>query len=150
MKYIKPILLCIICGFSMGIFLYSSYEKKAVIKPVFENKEKIYFLKVGTYKTENEMVQSLKNTSNYIYRIKDNNYIAYLAMTSKSENIEKIKGYFKKIGYIVSEEEIYIDNSNFIEILSTYDEMLVNTQDDKVIENIIIGVINKYKETFNE
>lgn len=150
MKYIKPILLCIICGFSMGLFLYSSYEKKETIKPVFKTKEKVYFLKVGTYKNENEMNESLKNTSNYIYKIDNNTYTAYLALTSKYENIEKIKGYFKKVGYIVSEEEIYIDKNNFIDILTTYDEMLINTNDDKVIENIIIGVINKYKETFDE
>lgn len=150
MKYLKPIILCIICGFLMGFFLYSSYDKKINLKPVFSSLEKVYIFKIGKYTNVNEMNNSLKNLDNYIYRIENNNYIVYSAITRNKENISKIKGYFKTLGYIVNEEEIFIDNNDFIKILDTYDEMLFNTNDNKVIENIINGVINKYKEINNE
>lgn len=149
MKYLKPIILCIICGFLMGFFLYSSYDKAINLKPVFSFEEKIYFFKIGKYKNIDEMNNSLKNLDNYIYRIENNDYVAYSAITKSNENISKIKGYFKNLGYIVSEEEIYVDNNEFIKILDTYDEMLLNTSDNEVIENIINGVINKYKEIIN-
>lgn len=150
MKYLKPIILCIICGFLMGFFLYSSYDKTTNLKPVFSYKEKLYFFKIGEYENIDEMNNSLKNLDSYVYKIDNNKYIAYSSITKNTENISKIKGYFKNLGYIVSEEEIYVDNNSFIKILDTYDEMLLNTNDTKVIENIINGVLNKYKEIINE
>lgn len=150
MKYLKPIFLCIITGFSMGFFLYSGYEKIEKTIPTIKEGENLYFIKIGSYETEEKMENALKNIDYYIYKKEENAYHAYIGITEKKENTEKIKEYYQKLGYVTNVETYNILNDSFLSILKTYDEMLEKTEDQKVIGNIINGVLAKYEEMKDE
>ena len=61
----------------------------------------------------------------------------------------KIQNYFKKIGYETIIKEKIVDNSEFNDILSQYDEILSKTNDDESIKVICSQVISKYEEYVN-
>lgn len=146
MKYIKPILLCIVIGVSMGLFLYSGYENKQLIFPAFKEGETVVFLRVGVYSSEEDMNQNTSSFTNYIYLYKNQKYYVYIGMTQNKDNVSKIKEYYQTLGYIVDEEQFTIEEKNFLEVLKKYDEMLYATTDSVVIGNIINGVLSKYEE----
>lgn len=146
MKYIKPIFLCMIVGTILGLFLYSGYESKENILPTFKEVQKIYFLKVGAFDSEELMEKSAIGFNNYIYLQKENKFHLYVAITKEKDNVAKIKEYYRSLGYVVSEEEFKESNASFIAVLKTYDEMLKQTEDKTVIQNIVNGVLAKYEE----
>ncbi|MDD3341144.1 MAG: hypothetical protein PHN72_02965 [Bacilli bacterium] len=146
MKYIKPVFLCMIVGIFLGLFLYGGYENRESLIPTFQEKEKLYFLKVGVYDTAELMEKGAANLSNYIYLQKEQKFHLYVAITKEKENVAKIKEYYSSLGYIVNEEEFTENNKEFISVLKTYDEMLQKTNDKTVIQNIVNGVLSKYEE----
>lgn len=146
MKYIKPIFLCIIVGMALGFFLYGGYENRESILPTFQETQTLYFLKVGVFDSEELMDKSATNLSNYIYLQKDGKFHLYVAITKEKENVTKIKDYYSRLGYVVSEETFKESNKAFIDVLKTYDEMLKQTEDTTIIQNIINGVLAKYEE----
>ncbi len=150
MKYLKPILLCMVTGFCMGFFLYSGYEKTQKVMPTMKEGENLYFIKIGSYLSEEKMENALKNIDYYIYKVEKETYHAYVGITEKKENITKIKEYYQNLGYVTNEESYSITNDNFLSILKTYDEMLTKTEEKKVIGNIINGVLAKYEEMKDE
>lgn len=150
MKYIKPIFLCIFTGFFMGFFLYSGYEKVDKIVPTIREGESLLFLKIGSYADEEKMEKALKNIDYYIYRKEESMFHAYIGITEKKENAEKMKEYYQKKGYVTNVEVHSIANTAFLSVLKTYDEMLLNTEDSEVMENIIQGVLSKYEEMKDE
>lgn len=146
MKYLKPVLLCIIIGFLMGLFLYSGYEKNSSLLPVLKEGSTLQFLKVGVYDSEADMEKNVSKIANYIYLVKDEKYTVYIGITSTSENFKKIQEYYQTLGYVTSKESFYVGDKKFLEALKTYDQMLSNTNDKSVIENIINGTLTKYEE----
>lgn len=146
MKYVKPILLCMITGVLMGFFLYSGYEGKKDILPVFAEGKKVTFFRLGIFDNEEAMEKNTTQVTNYIYLIKDNKYYVYIGMCSEEESKNKIKGFFQKKGYMVDEESFTIDHKEYLTVLQKYEEMLKGTNDDTVIENIVNGILLKYEE----
>lgn len=146
MKYLKSIFLCIITGFCMGFFLYNGYEKVGKIVPTIKEGENAYFIKIGSYASEEKMESSLKNIDNYIYKIEEDTFHAYVGITQKKENTNKIREYYQNLGYVTNVETYPITGETFLSALRTYDEMLEKAEDGKVIENIINGVLAKYEE----
>ena len=134
----------------MGFFLYSGYEKGKKIVPVIKEGETLYFIKIGSYMSEEKMENALTNIDYYIYKKEKETYHAYIGITKKKENTVKIKEYYQKLGYVTNVETYSISNSTFLSVLKTYDEMLEKTEDSKVIGNIINGVLAKYEEMKDE
>lgn len=146
MKYIKPVLLCLIIGIAMGLFLYSGYENKKYVFPVFGEGEKVTFVRLGIYASEADMNQNAASFQNYIYLYKNQKYYVYIGMTQNQENVKKIKEYYQMLGYIVDEETFSIEHKNFLDVLKKYDEMLNATTDKNAIASIINDVLSKYEE----
>lgn len=146
MKYLKSIFLCIIIGFCMGFFLYNGYEKIGKIMPTIKEGETAYFIKIGSYESEEKMETALKNIDYYIYKIEENTFHAYVGITLKKENTNKMREYYQNLGYVTNVETYPITGQSFLSILRTYDEMLEKAEDTKVIANIINGVLAKYEE----
>lgn len=146
MKYLFPFILCIITGFLMGIFLYNGYNKEISI-PVMKDTNQIYFIKYSEFDTKKQMEKSLTNFKNYIYK-QDSTYTVYFTLTTNKENIDKIKGYYKDLGYIVSIEEKNIDLNIYNELID-YDTLLLETNDKEVIQNILYAIVDKYKELYS-
>ena len=146
MKYIIPLIICILTGFLMGLFIYSGYNKEITI-PAIKEVNKIYLIKYGTFDTKDQMEKSLINFNNYIYK-ETNVYTVYLTLTTNKNNIKKIEEYYKSMGYIISIEEKTID-LNIYNKLIDYDTLLLETNDKEVIKNILSTIVDKYKELYS-
>lgn len=151
MKWINSFLttICILFGAFFGFYLLNGYDKKEKIALANLNKEELYFLKYKEYTTIEEL-ENDKTLNDYIYTNQNGKYQVYLAITQNEKNLQKIKEFFEKKGYVISEEKIMISNETFIEILKQYDTLLENTNKEDVIEAIICQVLAKYEENVIE
>lgn len=145
LKKIEPFILCIVVGFIMGKFMFNQYDFSNA-KTVFNDNNKLKFLEMGNYDTKEAMEQAVTSISYYIYTEKDNKFIVYVGITKDSDNLEKLQGYFKEIGYDISVEEIVVTNQEFLEAFNQYELMLKETSDSKAIETIENKILNMYEE----
>lgn len=147
LKFIIPLICAILIGFLLGKFMFNQYDSKTSLKTVFNDKSKsIYFIQQGVYSSKESMETNVSNFTSYIYDVKDNKYYVYVGMTGNKENVSKLEGYFKKMGYDIYVKEFNIDNNAFLESLSQYDELLLQTSDEKAIKTIENQVLSKYEE----
>lgn len=146
MKYLFPIALSIITGVFMAVFILNQYNNKSKVTTVFNSGELLYFLEVGEYQTENDMKANSSKLIYYIYNIENNMYHVYVGITKDKNNVNKLKDSFNKKGYSINVKEIYIDNEKFNELLSQYDLLINNVNDEEIINTIQNQIINKYKE----
>ncbi|MBR3363224.1 MAG: hypothetical protein IKG40_04840 [Bacilli bacterium] len=147
-KYSMPILLSLIIGVLMAYFVinqYKSYEGITVSKFA----SKLYFIQIGAYSEKSNMFDDMSKFSSYIYSTEDNMFYSYIGVSSSRENALKIQEYYKKIGYETIIKEKIVDNNEFNEILSQYDEILSKTSDDESIKVICSQVLSKYEEYVN-
>ena len=146
-KYIAPIILCVLIGLSMGKIMFEQYNKSIPVStpPI----ETIYFLQAGVYEIEENMKKACSKYDSYISVYKDNKYYVYLAMTKNTENLEKLKGYFKNLGYDIYVKEITINNSGFIENLNQYDLLLKQANTNDQINAINKSILATYEEMMN-
>ncbi|MEG2250673.1 MAG: hypothetical protein RSD09_03740, partial [Bacilli bacterium] len=63
-----------------------------------------------------------------------------------SNNLEKIKGYYKSLGYDIYVQELSVDNKDFIVILDQYDNLLNSATDNKIIAAIMENVLVEYEK----
>lgn len=145
-KNIIPILLALFIGFFYGRFLLNQYGEKETLSSVFHPTKTVYFLQAGAFTSKENMEESFKDYSYYIYSEKEGVYYVYLGITAKPENLQKLKGYFKDIGYDIYGKEFSLSKDGFLEILSQYDALLQGTEDSKTMEAICNQVLAKYEE----
>ena len=145
-KYIMPIFLALLTGLLLGRFVLNQYEFEGKIVSVAAKGRQAYFIASGIYNSKDEMEEKNKLFPYYIYNLKDDQYHVYIGITFSNKNSDKIKGYYKDLGYDTSIEEININNNNFITVLEQYDNLLENSNEDEVIGTICSQVLNKYEE----
>lgn len=146
----KNLILIIVClglGTYMGYIMFDSYKKEET-KPVSIGSKinKLYFIQIGVYSNLDDMKQKLSNIENYTYTKENNLYHVYVGITKNEENKEKIKEYFNKLGYDTYVKEFEIENENFNEVLTQYDILLKETNDEKTIATVCNQILNKYEE----
>lgn len=146
-KKILPILLCIIVGVAMSELMFKQYDIEDS-KPVLKESESedLYFAQIGVYSKEENMRASLKNIKNYIYEYKDKKYYAYVGIAKTEKSMDKIKGYYKGIGYNIYVKEKRVQSDSFLEVLNQYEKLLEKTNDKSNIETIASQIISKYEE----
>ncbi len=127
------------------IHQYESYDGITVSKTAF----KLYYIQRGVYSDKTNMENNMKDFTNYIYNVEDNMYYTYIGITTKKDNAIKISDYYKKIGYETYVKEKLIDNHDFVQILSEYDNILAKTNDDESIKVICNQVLSRYEEYVN-
>ena len=146
-KYIYSIFLAILVGIVFGKFMINQYQNpNSNIIPVLSNSFKIYFLELNSYQTEDEMKKGMAGFPYYIYMLKDEKYYAYIGITKSEKNLEKIKGYYEKKGYVITVRDYKIENEAFLTVLEQYDTLLEESNDDTVIEGVCSQVLTKYEE----
>lgn len=138
----------LIVGVTMGLYLLGGYEKKSNLKLASLFSEEVLFFKYKTYENEEAMKQDLQSMERYIYMEEEGKPTVYLAITGEKENSQKIKEFFEKKGYSIKEEEMTMEQEDFLNILKQYDAVLKNTDDEAVIDAIIKQVIEKYQEVY--
>lgn len=135
------IIIALASGAVLGKITFDKYEN-IDIQQVANINDKVYFLKYGTYKSEDEMHNKMKDFDRYIFIIKDNKYISYLGAAASKKNANKIKDLYKIKNINLEIEKIMVDNEEFISNLNEYEKLLDVAEDEKsliIIENQIIA-----------
>lgn len=138
-KIVVPIFLAVFCGFLCGRLMFSIYEEKG--SSVLDSNI-IYLLEDSTYNNYEEMKANTLS-SNYIYYEDDGKYNVVVALTKEYDNIEKIEGVYNKK---LKLRRYLLNNNEIISKLDEYDRKLKETTSSEEIRNIIIDMINVYKD----
>lgn len=144
-KYFLTISISVIIGFFLSIFLLNQYKDYNGIK-VYNEGEEYIFLELGTYNSSEEMEKNAINLENYVYRKDNNKYYMYVGITKNKDNATKMKKYYESKSLNVEEKIFYISNKKFNESIENLDNILVNSNDEVVINEIINQGLNKYEE----
>lgn len=145
-KYGLTIVLAVIVGLLLSKLFFSQYKDKESLKTVFNKGETLYFARQGIYSSLESVKENTMNLSYYIYSIKDDKYYVYYGITKDLDNYDKIAGNLKSLGYDNYREEIIVSSDSFIEILSQYDLLLRETNDNTIIKTICAQVLASYEE----
>lgn len=144
-KYLFPVSVSLILGISMAYFIIKQYETMPTLA-VSSDAESLFYIQRGVYSDMDNMKNNMKDFTNYIYNVEENQYYAYIGITTSKENALKIQNYYKSLGYDTFLKEKITDNKDFINILKQYDELLAKTDDNESIKVICNQVLAKYEE----
>ena len=144
-KYLFPISVSLILGVFMAYFIIRQYEDMPALT-VSSEAETLYYIQRGVYSDMDSMQDGMKDFTHYIYNVEDNQYYAYIGITTNKENALKIQNYYKSIGYDTFLKDKITDNDDFINVLRQYDELLSKTDDTESIKVICNQVLSKYEE----
>lgn len=142
-KYFILIMISIIIGFLLSFFVINQYQDNRGIA-LYKEGEELFFFKYGEFKSKEEMENSTISLENYIYKKDNGVYKVYIALTKNKDNIGKIKKYYDK--YDLEVENFYIVDSNLIKKIENLDNILVSSNDDMVIGEIISQGLKCYEE----
>ena len=139
-RSILPIFLAVICGSVCGKLVCDIY-----VGSLSHNMDipMIYLIQAGSYSTYDNMVDNT-NVSNYIYYEDDGKYKPIVGLTLDSNNISKIKGVYDGETIVT---EYYSDDSALNKKIKEYDEIINNTTDESEIKNIVLEMIDLYKDS---
>ena len=144
-KYLTTIMISLVIGFFLSYFLlkqYNDYNGVAVYNEGYE----YYFLEYGKYESKQELETSAINLENYVYRKDGNLYYMYIGITKNKNNASKMQKYYKNKNYETEVKTFFISNKKFNEIIDNLDNVLINSNDEIVINEIINQGLNKYEE----
>ena len=144
-KYLFPISVSLILGVFMAYFIIRQYEDMPALA-VSSEAETLYYIQRGVYSDMDSMQDGMKDFTHYIYNVEDNQYYAYIGITTNKENALKIQNYYKSIGYDTFLKDKITDTDDFINVLRQYDELLSKTDDTESIKVICNQVLSKYEE----
>lgn len=144
-KNLLIISVSIIIGFFLSLFLLRQYGDYEGIT-VYNEGEEYYFLELGTYKNKEEMDNNAINLENYIYRKEDDLYYMYIGITKNKDNLEKMQKYFDSKNYKTEVKTFFITSKKFRQSIENLDNILINSSDEVVINEIINQGLNKYEE----
>ncbi len=144
-KYFFPVSVSLILGIGMAYFIIKQYEEMPALA-VSSDAETLYYIQRGVYSDLDNMKNNMKEFSHYIYNVEDNQYYAYIGVTTNKDNAVKIQNYYKSIGYETFLKDKITDNEDFINVLRQYDELLAKTNDNESIKTICNQVLAKYEE----
>lgn len=146
-KNIATIVACIAIGFLLGEFMFKQYNKEEQTAPMMQETEQmLYFLQQGVYSNLDSMKQNLTDFEYYTYTEKDGKYYVYVAIIKSQKNMEKLKGFFEKLGYDIYVKQISVKSSAFLEVLNQYEQLLDGTDDEKTIKAACSQILAKYEE----
>lgn len=147
-KNINLVLFCVIIGLFMGTYMFSQYDKEKIENISLTSKyinQNIYAFQYGVYSNKENMINNLKNIK-YTYQLIDNKYYVYVGMTTKKENIDKLKNYFNSLSYNIYLKEINV-SGEYAEKLSQYDLLLDEATTNESISTILSTTLEIFEET---
>ena len=144
-KYLFPVTVSLIIGIGMAYFIIRQYEDMPALA-VSSEAETLYYIQRGVYSDLDSMKDNMKDFTHYIYSVENNQYYAYIGITTSKENALKIQNYYKSVGYDTFLKDKITDNKDFINILRQYDGLLSKTDDSESIKVICNQVLAKYEE----
>lgn len=148
-KNLEIIVVCIAVGFLMGQFMFNQYHKEEPTIPAVatpETEATLYFLQQGVYSSLDSMKQNLTDFEYYTYIEQDGKYYVFVAIIQSDENLEKLKGFFKDMGYDIYVKKYTVSSTAFLEVLNQYEQLLKGTNDKKTIQAACTQILAKYEE----
>ena len=145
MKYMRAMLLSLVIGFFLSYFIFKQYKNYNGIT-VYKEGDEYFFLEKGIYDSKVDMEKNSINLENYIYRKEDNKYYMYVGITKNKDNLTKMTNYFKNKNIDTSIKKFYISSTKFSESINNLDNILINSDDEIVINEIINQGLTKYEE----
>lgn len=140
-KVLIPIFCSILLGFLFGKIIFNEYNKNTI--NVFEEKERIYFVKINSYDIEDN-IEIAEN--NYLVILENEIYNIYGGITKNKNIAEKVKECYNKTYKNVTIEERSVDNDSFLNILNEYDKIATIALSTDDLINIEKIIISNYKE----
>ena len=144
-KYIHAMLLSLVIGFFLSYFIFKQYKGFNGIT-VYKEGDEYFFLQQGIYDSKEEMEKNSINLENYIYRKEDDKFYMYVGITKNRDNVQKMIEYYKNKNIEVSMKQFYISSNKYKEIITNLDNILINSNDEVVINEIINQGLSKYEE----
>lgn len=143
-KTIIWVLIALVSGAFLGKLTFDRYEKIDT-QNVISYDNYVYLLKYGTYSSFDDMSNEVTNVDRYIYIQKDDMFNAYVAITKKKDNANKIKQIYDKKGIKLTVVRQKIENDEFIQNLNEYEKLLDATEDEKSLLIIIKQILSCYE-----
>ena len=135
---------CVSLGIWMSQFVFNQYETKAVT-----NTKVVYLLSIGSYPNKKQMEKELTKVDTYLVEEENDIYFAYIAITSNEKNYDKLKKYYIKKGFKVTQRQKILKDDEFMKTLEKYDLLLEKSTEDTTIPKLEKELIKKYKEVNN-
>ncbi len=125
----KYLLFIFLLLFSFSYIIYNLYSKE-------KNETALYVLQVGAYQNYDNVSKNTKLYDNYLVYEEDGLYKIFIGMSLDNDIYDKIKNtYADQINTL---KRIYkISDSNIIDTLKTYDEVIKNTSDTSSMNLVI-------------
>ncbi len=137
----KKILVVVIIGFIFASIIFLKYKKES---ETISNTETVYLLQIGAYKNNENVVKVTKTLPNYVILEEEGTTKIIIGITKDDNNIEKLSQNYETV-YI---KELQMENKEFLDYLTKYDNLLNYTNNSDTIEEINNKVLNKYNEIF--
>lgn len=144
-KTIIWVFIALASGALLGKVTFDKYENLEVEKTANMN-DKVYMLRYGVYKSEDDMAKNLKGIERYVYIVKDGKYSAYLGITASSKNADKIINLYTLKNIKLKKEKVLINNNEFIQNLNEYEKLLDATDDEKSLIIIEKQIMSCYEQ----
>lgn len=144
-KYFLVILISIVIGFFLSYFILTRYSDFKGIG-VYNEGNEYYLLEYGSYNSKEELENKAIDLENYVYRVANGKYYMYIAISKNYDNILKMQKYYKNKNCVTEIKNFFISNKTFNEVIENLDNILVNSDDEVVINEIINQGLNKYEE----
>ena len=145
MKYMRAMLLSLVIGFFLSYFIFKQYKSYNGIT-VYKEGDEYFFLERGVYDSKTDMEKNSINLENYIYRKENNKYYMYVGITKNKDNLKKMKNYFNNKNIDTNSKKFYISSTKFSESINNLDNILVNSNDEIVVYEIINQGLSTYEE----
>lgn len=144
-KTIIWIIVALVSGAMLGKLTFDRYEEIDVQQTISLN-DKIYMIKYGTYKSEDEMANKVTDVERYIYIEDDGKYKAYVGASTTKKNAQKIVDIYTNKNIELTIEKVVINNDEFIQNLNEYEKLLEATEDERSLIIIQKQIMSCYEQ----
>ena len=138
-KAMVPIFLSIVCGAICGQLVYKIYLGNTEISL---DGNLIYLLQSGEYSSYDNMRANTIGYD-YVYYKEDDVYKTIIGVTMDANNIDKIKNVY---GNKVVINKYFSNDSDLNTKLNEFDELLISEEDNGKIQEIVVKMLNLYKQ----
>lgn len=133
-----PIFFAVVVGFICGKIVYD-YYKDAIYDDL--SSSKLYLIENGKYDNYNDMRED-NSDNNYVYYMDEDGYKTVVGITQNINNVEKIK---KLYNNQVKVNEYYVNDFEFVDKQSEYDDLLVNADNAYDVKEVLDNILNLYR-----
>lgn len=141
-KNVLTIFTALAIGIILSNYAISEYRSSKTSNVLAKSKN-VYLYQYGAYKSKETMSENCANLGNYFYYLEKDLYHVLVAISSNNNLNDKLKKAYK-IENDLYVKKINITNSEFLENLKQYDQLLENTDDNVVIINAEKQILAKY------